>query len=446
MKRGLLLMIFAAILFLTLVSIDAAICPNGQEGSSYYAFYYLDDNDCLNLLDCGCETNPNAYNCGVLSVPSEDIDTECKDVDIDAESCGAFRVTACTSGVGDITCTDSDSTQTSYRTSLTTMGKVTKEVGGFNNPFYTKFDACEGGSLIENYCAGNVNQTRDISCAFEFGLGSICSNGACTSPTPTTTCSDSDGGVNYLSAGNVTVGNVASGTDSCNADGSVLTEYYCEDETNVSIDYNCDCVSGEDGGYCELGSGAGQMACPAVDYFWNSDSNEVVDVSGNFDEDIVDEVIKAKVESGNLILKLSRTPVKSRVNNEITFGSSESPYYCGLDLKWHQTVPTLNDLSCVGSVFVSSGDKCSPTTLNDINSDGSIDQNDVDTTKCVEDYQCQSNSCVDGYCISISSELKEQRGILVKMWCAVATLPSFITGGTDSEQYLACLANPFPGG
>ena len=72
---------------------------------------------------------------------------------------------------------------------------------------------------------------------------------------------------------------------------------------------------------------------------------------------------------------------------------------------------------------------------------------EIDGKKCLEDYQCQSNSCVDGFCISISSELKAQRGILIKMWCVVANLPSYLAGNNgDGSDYIACLENPNPFG
>ena len=38
---------------------------------------------------------------------------------------------------------------------------------------------------------------------------------------------------------------------------------------------------------------------------------------------------------------------------------------------------------------------------------------------CVEDYECETNVCIDGKCTSISEKLAEQTSLLKKIWCWV---------------------------
>jgi len=61
---------------------------------------------------------------------------------------------------------------------------------------------------------------------FLYGLS--VDSGDCVAETPTKNCTDTDGGVNYLSSGTTST-DEDSNTDSCSGDGSNLTEYYCKD-------------------------------------------------------------------------------------------------------------------------------------------------------------------------------------------------------------------------
>lgn len=38
---------------------------------------------------------------------------------------------------------------------------------------------------------------------------------------------------------------------------------------------------------------------------------------------------------------------------------------------------------------------------------------------CLEDYECASNSCLDGKCTSVRDALEEQRGLILGIWCAL---------------------------
>ena len=87
---------------------------------------------------------------------------------------------------------------------------------------------------------------------------------------------------------------------------------------------------------------------------------------------------------------VSAAPLKSRLK-----GTGDKIYYCGLDSYWHETI------------LIDSGDAC------------------------LEDYQCESNTCVDGVCISITAELQAQRSILQRIWCFLTNMNSYFAGATD---------------
>jgi len=231
------------------------------------------------------------------------------------------------------------------------------------------------------------------------------------------TCTDTDGGRNYLSSGSVFVDEgvgdeIPVSTDSCSADGSTLTEYYCEDGAITSIDYSCDCISDSNGGYCRLSD---SLVCKEFSSHLEGDLIDVADMVGFVDENIQDLLLSEEIVG----ITLSGAPARSRVANELVGDA----YYCGLDLLWHGVKQNVQDIGCIN--------------------DPSLDCDS--NTACLEDYECVSNSCVDGYCISISAELIAQRGILVKIWCVVTNLPSFIADGQDSLEYLQCVEDAFGG-
>lgn len=270
--------------------------------------------------------------------------------------------------------------------------------------------------------------------------------------TPEATCTDTDDGVNYFVPGTASAG-VDSSTDSC--DGSTLTEYSCTTGGAItSSEFDCVCTTDDDGGYCELSGGG--MACEAFS------SHSVVD--GEFTlrtdldtlEGVIDEDLKALLESEDISpLTLSETPVKSKVAN------GGDVYYCGLDLLWHRVKPTVQNIECINEPNIEclSNDACDDVVTCDsgysceilTNKDGSPVLDDDDdpvtfcnyNTACLADYECESNSCVDNYCISISAELVAQRGILTTIWCVVTNLLSF-TSDTQTE-YLQCMYEAFGG-
>ena len=104
-------------------------------------------------------------------------------------------------------------------------------------------------------------------------------------------------------------------------------------------------------------------------------------------------------------LNLPQAPLKSRqkANDDVI-------YYCSLGGQWLSAKPT-------------------------------------DTEGCLEDYECESNTCVDNMCISITAELQEQRSILQRIWCFLTNMGPFFattTGGdystnNDRWDYCGCM-------
>ena len=237
---------------------------------------------------------------------------------------------------------------------------------------------------------------------------------SCVAGTTGPACNETDGGLNYFSPGTVST-EVSNNTDSCSTDGSSLTEYYCADGVINSIPYDCVCIDSTEGGFCVLSGGG--MTCEAFNS--HNVTGGLVDMEDM--EGVVDDEIQGLLVAGDVLtgLTLSRTPVKSKVENPVM----GDVYYCGLDLLWHQVKQTVSDISCISDSSLD----CGPNTA------------------CLEDYECGSNSCVDNYCISISAELEAQRNFLVQIWCVVTNLPSYIAEGDISSEYTDCLAEAFGG-
>ncbi|MDP2924822.1 MAG: hypothetical protein Q8N99_00460 [Nanoarchaeota archaeon] len=59
--------------------------------------------------------------------------------------------------------------------------------------------------------------------------------------------------------------------------------------------------------------------------------------------------------------------------------------------------------------------------------------------ECQNNFECKSNQCSDGKCISLSKEIKEQTGILRKIWC-------FLTNMFNKEGYKQCIGEVPTGG
>lgn len=101
-------------------------------------------------------------------------------------------------------------------------------------------DVCVDSSILnEAVCEDGVAVYSEIPCA----LGYECSEGACNS-----ICLDSDEGIDLKIKGTVILGNSSELMDECISD-SVVKEYYCENNTIISDEFEC-----EFGSHCTDGA------------------------------------------------------------------------------------------------------------------------------------------------------------------------------------------------
>ena len=80
---------------------------------------------------------------------------------------------------------------------------------------------------------------------------------------------------------------------------------------------------------------------------------------------------------------------------------------------------------------------CNPTTL-----DYSVVL--ANGAGCVDDYECQSNVCLDGVCTSIGQELNRQASVLQKIWCFMTFITQYTSDCTNAgvnNGYCQCI-NP----
>lgn len=91
-------------------------------------------------------------------------------------------------------------------------------------------DVCLDSTRVrEWYCSGNWLANTSITCSIE----QYCDGGRCVEAT----CSDSDGGRDYITAGTVTKG-IRVNSDLCIND-TTLREWYCSSNQVESVDYTC---------------------------------------------------------------------------------------------------------------------------------------------------------------------------------------------------------------
>ncbi len=90
------------------------------------------------------------------------------------------------------------------------------------------------GTLLYRLSCVNTTTLRRCETACNYG----CTNGSCRAPVNTSTCTDSDGGVNYMIKGEVNLvhsdGSISGGTDCCTNGG-----YACVEEGNYLSEKKC---------------------------------------------------------------------------------------------------------------------------------------------------------------------------------------------------------------
>jgi hypothetical protein len=164
---------------------------------------------------------------------------------------------ACVPPAGGGTCVDSDGGLV-----YNVIGTVT--VGGIPSGS----DSCiNTGVVNEYYCSSTNTAISLMKACSEVSAGYTCSNGVCGSPSGSSTCVDSDGGLVYNVMGTLTVNGAPSDYSDICFDGSNLNEFYCS-STNTAASSTKACSQLGAGYTCILG------ACvpPGANNCVNSDS------------------------------------------------------------------------------------------------------------------------------------------------------------------------------
>lgn len=175
---------------------------------------------------------------------------------------GACVVNA--NSTSNVTCTDTDGGYNLYTKGTLSFSNQTQNT--------TLIDYCSGTQLVEYQCPSNTANyyyTYYVNCQ----SGYACSNGACivsanstNSTNVTTTCTDTDGGMNRYVAGTVTMnssnGTLVVSSDYCttpsnNGTYNYVQEFYCSGNNLVWANSGCQggCSNGACNSYCSDSDG-----------------------------------------------------------------------------------------------------------------------------------------------------------------------------------------------
>jgi len=283
----------------------------------------------------------------------------------------------------------------------------------------TKPGYCSNGNMVNN-CSG---------CGCSVGICNA--SGVCAIPD---TCIDSDA-KNYGNKGNVTLGSEFR-EDSCE-DGRLL-EYFCNTSSILTG------VVDSELNPCSLSCRDGACLTPAevaVDNCTDTDGPNNYFLKGNVSStslgnfsDFCDTVMivveyncnASSGATGETVVNSSFQCTSGCVNGACVASNDDEDFglYCAPSSLGGQT----NNIP-IRSRFKGSDDKtyyCNPLTLG-----ASVAKNNG--LACVEDYECNSNVCLDGKCTSISQELAAQKGILQQILCRIKSI-------FTSETYDHCIA------
>ncbi|MBW2978085.1 hypothetical protein KY331_04535 [Candidatus Woesearchaeota archaeon] len=351
-----------------------------------------------------------------------------------------------------VQCTDSDGGKNYYK-----QGIVEINLPGLHG---TSEDFCEGnGDLIEFMCPSDKNSGQADFDFYHCPYG--CKNGACLeAPEEEITCTDSDGGKNYFVKGEVTgysnqppelftfvdcCVDSEDPTGKCVSIGDTVVERYCEDGYWNSFVYK-ECPYGCKNGACleepEDDDEPLVLVREQVKCLFMGATEQEKCYSAEPHELSCRGTTSCKID------------VVGREDNKITWKSSCGGYaYTRMDgideyIKFDCSddeeieVPTCTDgIWNDGETGVDCGGPCPPcvetrvTCKNGCLSDSTclpfgtrrVDDNknpvfcnlnrEFDRQKqdghiCQNSYECLSNSCHNGVCISLEKELRETRGIL----------------------------------
>jgi len=438
-------------------------CQSGQICNSY-GQCVATSVKCYQNSDCGSETRSNQKCSGsglcygskipVCVYPGTS-NAYC--VNRTGSSCSLNNV--CTSGkiqclsgqkIGDV---DNDGVITNYDSTL--LGNIISEnvlsVGNIQSPLYNCcWDVDKNG----------VVDVTDILYIIDISKGIATSPGACEEEVPT--CTDSDGGLNYETKSTCTDSsrrNIADGCIAGEGDYAYLPAYggykwlreiTCGSQNTCTInDYNCFAT----GKICKDGT------CVAL----TTPSPTCTDSDGGLNY-YVKGNISGISEEGSYYLFSDRCPSSDDPNYGVlqeysctsTGISSGTGYNCASEEKvcrdgacveeeltqeeLEEQVVDLEDLQekvCNGCEFE---EKCIPYGFRVFLSEGGdsyCDSSKIiivqkqDEVSCQNNFECLSNQCSDGKCVSLIEEIRKQISLLWRILC-------ILISPTDSEGRQEC--------
>ena len=266
---------------------------------------------------------------------------------------------------------------------------------------YTKLiDVCFDNTLDERICGSpsfNVDNVDNV----EYVCPNGCSDGACIS-TNTTTCSDSDGGLNYLVKGTCSQNGIAN-QDLC-LDANTLKEYRCSGNCVESL-YNCKDINKT----CIDGACVEKSCAPIYSCVYEP---SICPSSGIQIKKCKDSECNNEDYEGEVNCNPGECSGCERENKCLPFGTrlgfENINYYCDIDgeFKVQRTV----------------------------NEEGSW-------ANCQNNYECESNLCSSGECIEITKMISEYKGFkatVFKIMCRVADILGI-------DEYEKCVADSLGG-
>lgn len=316
--------------------------------------------------------------------------------------------------------------------------------GFLDSTFFDCPNGCENGACKSVDCSVDTGNATFICGTMTYnGTGSFCGTydvsinnvsecdlGCVAGVCDVSTCDDNDLGTYEnvtKSSANDSLGNVV--TDVC-ANDEFLDEAVCVDGVATTDQRLC-----SDG--CSNGKCIGASNC--------TDSDGGLDY---YEEGVVVSCVGIDCVTGENESCVSGLIWESYCgkNDEIVWQQVECPEGCNLSTNRTCLIPEDEPNATCAPVSIG-GPEISPGTRLSIN--GTLSYCDPFTLtyltvktanqSCINDYECDSNVCVEGECYSIRTELEEQRDILEQQATWIQEIRCFLRDLFDIQDELECL-------
>ncbi len=351
---------------------------------------------------------------------------------------------ACTGGSEENVCTDTDGGKKYY-----VKGKIS---GKKIHDDLLEEDSCVGDKVKELFC-----NEDGVAEPYLYKCPNGCKDGACIGEAEEAKfCHDTDGGLNYYVKGTVSqiendyaTGEIFSIDDSC--DGDKLTEWICEDDKIEDEYYNCPhgCKNGACIGEAEEENDCDELSKNFDDKIenimtecleWDEKhiwvGGTLTDISKNYNSAYkryeYTLTFKGYEKKGKIIIGTSKA-IPYKINQfykfdlgnvcKLIYSSASSGMFYDPNLDALQfidckttekeEVPTAcsgcwYDTSCVAYgtrvIYEELPSYC--------NLEGELKVQKENKESCMNNYECKSNFCSDGFCYDIRGEIQETKGIL----------------------------------